>query len=164
MHITINDDGIYSLTQCELAQKASRDERGGNFEVGTIEQTQTVRLVVIGVVFFLAAAVLFDLIAIAGVTGTFFQQDPGARIFFPVLDALNVVAIYGAWRRKSWGSVVAIVLALVILVPTIQAVFFLSGALVEPAEVVFTIIIIVLRLMIVFFAIAALVLRWRPSN
>lgn len=162
--MTINFDGIYSFTQSETRTETSRDEQGGNFEVGTIEQTQTVRLAVIGIVFFLAAAVLFDLIAMAGVLGYFFQQDPGARIFFPVLDALNVVAIYGAWRRKSWGYVAAIVLALVISVPTIQAAFFLSGTLVGPVEVVFTIIIIVLRLMIVFFAISALILRWRPSN
>ena len=132
--------------------------------MGTIEQTQTVRLVVVGLVFFLAAAVLFDLTAMAGVIGSFFQQDPGARIYFPVLDALNLVAIYGVWRRNRWGYVVAIVLALVILVPTIQAVFFLSGTLAGPVEVVFTILILVLRLMIVFFAIAALVLRWRPAN
>lgn len=133
--------------------------------MGTIEQTQTVRLVVIGVVFFLATAVLFDLMAMTGVLGYFFQHDPGAMIFFPVLDAFNLVAIYGAWRRNSWGYVVAIVMALVILVPTIQAVFFLRGTLVGgPAEVVYTITIIGTRLMIVFFAIGALILRWRPST
>lgn len=130
--------------------------------LGTIEPTQTVGLVAIGVVFFSAAAVLFDLIAMVGVIGYWFQQDPGARIFFPVLDALNLVGIYGAWRQRSWGFVVAIVLALVILVPTIQAVFFLSFSVGAPSLVVFTIILIVVRLTIVFFATGALILRWRP--
>lgn len=127
-------------------------------------QTQTIRLVVFGVVFFLAAAVVFDLTEIAANTDYWFHQLPEDGIFLLVLDALNLVAIYGAWRRNSWGYILAIVLALVIALPTVQDVMFLAGNLQNPAGAFYTITMIVIRLMIVFFAASTLILLRRPST
>lgn len=124
-----------------------------------MEQAQTLRLAVIGVVFFLAAAVLFDLTYVAASTDFWFHQDPDAGVFLLVLDALNLVAIYGALRRRTWSYVAAIVLALFIVAPTLHAVFVLGVQISGPAGVIYTVTMIVIRLMIAFFAAGALVLR-----
>lgn len=118
-----------------------------------MEQAQTLRLAVIGVVFFLAAVVVrFD------IHGRFHRLlvPPGSLL---VLDALNMVAIYGALRRRTWSYVAAIVLALFIVAPTLHAVFVLGVQISRPAGVIYTVSMIVIRLMIAFFAAGALVLR-----
>jgi hypothetical protein len=129
-----------------------------------IDQAQGIRLAVIGVVFFLAAGVILDLVFIAATPNYWFGQHPSNGITVLVLDAINVVAIYLSWQRKVWGYVIAILLALFIGAATVGAVFFGGDTIGGPAQVVYTITMLVIRLMIIFFAASALLLRPMPRS
>jgi len=77
---------------------------------------------------------------------------------------LNLAAVYGSWRTKSWGYVVAILLALFIVATTVEGVFFGGDTIGGPAQVVYTITMILIRLLIVFFAVSALLLGSRAKT
>lgn len=129
------------------------------FKEGDIEQAAAIRLAVIGVVFFLAAAVLLDLVFMLATSDYWFRQHLSSGIGLLIFDALNLAAIYGSWQRKRWGYVVAILLALLIAATTVGAVFFGGDAIGGPAQVVYTITMVMIRLLVVFFALSALLLR-----
>ena len=131
---------------------------------GSIEQAQTFRLAVIGVVFFVAAAVVLDIVFMAATPDYWFHQHLSSGIFFLAFDALNLSAIYGAWRAQSWGFIVAILLAFFIAAATLEGVFFGGDTVGGPPQIVYTITMIVIRLLIVFFAVSALLLRRRAST
>jgi hypothetical protein len=124
-----------------------------------IEQSQTVRLAGFGVVFFLAAAVILDLVFVAATPDYWFRQHLSSGISLLVLDAANVVALYFSWRRRTWGYVIAILLALFIAGATVVAVFFGGDTIGGPSQVVYTITMIMIRLLIVFFAGSAALLK-----
>jgi hypothetical protein len=131
----------------------------GCFEEGAIEQVLTIRLAVIGVVFFLAASVLLDLVFMLAMSDYWFHQHLPSGVSLLVFDALNLAAVYGSWRTKRWGYVVAILLALFIVATTVEGVFFGGDTIGGPAQVVYTITMILIRLLIVFFAVSALLLQ-----
>lgn len=129
-----------------------------------IERDQTTRFAVLGVIFFLGAAVLLDLVFMAATNDYWFRQHLSSGITLLVLDALYLAAIYGSWRRKRWGYVVAILLSLLITAATLGAVFFGGDTIGGPPQFVYTITMILIRLLVVFFALSALLLGRKTSS
>lgn len=145
------------MTRTEACAQLAR------IEEGAIEQVPTIRLAVIGVVFFLAASVLLDLAFMLAMSDYWFHQHLSSGVSLLVFDALNLAAVYGSWRTKRWGYIVAILLALFIVATTVEGVFFGGDTIGGPAQVVYTITMILIRLLIVFFAVSALLLG-RPAS
>jgi len=134
------------------------------FEEDAIKEVPTIRLAVIGVVFFLVASVVLDLVFMLAMSDYWFHQHLSSGVSLLVFDALNLAAVYGSWRTKSWGYVVAILLALLIVATTVEGVFFGGDTIGGPAQVVYTITMILIRLLIVFFAVSALLLGSRAKT
>jgi hypothetical protein len=124
-----------------------------------MRQRSSMGLATFGVVFFIGVAVLLDLFFVAVMHDYWFGRQPSYGIGILVLAALNVVAAFGAWRTKAWGYIAAIVLSLLVVLATFAGIGLGGATIGGSVSVFYTSIIIFTKLLVVFFAIGALMLQ-----
>jgi hypothetical protein len=108
----------------------------------------------VGTVFFLVAMVVIDLTELVAERGFFFGSASGYGVILLVIDALSLLAAVAAWRGSRWGYGIGAGLAAFVVGSTLLAIAG-GDQLGGPVAVFYTSAMIVVRLLVVFFALDA---------